>query len=346
MPKVITPGTLQEFVETGKYEVVKPGEKPSDAKTEKPAEKLEQKVEKPAESKADAPKTDAQAEVEDPTEDESGLSPTDAELSEKTRRRLLSKHRRMREALADAAESERFAEQQFNERKLEAARAAQLEQELQALRAAQPKVEVPEDKEPVETDPKYKNEKGEFLWKDFSRDLARHEAAKAVKDEQKRQAEERATAERTAAESRHNARIDELSKLHPDYKDVFQSVQGTEADKQPQHILNYLWEADKGEELRYYLAKNPVEAIRIAKLKPILGLAELGKLEEKLTKPSNVAGAADKPVAEASPRGGAPAPITPLSGEGTTGVVTDPAQMSYKQLRAYERARDTAKAKR
>lgn len=330
---------MQEFVESGKHEVVKPGEKPADTK---PEAKVEAKPEVKPEVEA---KVDEKPEADD--EDEQGLAPTDAELSEKTRRRLLSKHRRMREALADAAESERFAEQQFNERKLAENRAAEFEQQLKDLQAKQPKAEEPELKEPIETDPKYKNANGEFLWKEFSRDLARHEAALAVKAEHKRIAEERATAERTAAESRHKARIEELSKAHPDYKDVFESVQGTEADRQPQHILNYLWESDKGEELRYYLAKNPVEAIRIATLKPILGLAELGKLEEKLSKPGNTAAEPSVPKAAAAPetpRGGAPAPITPLSGEGTTGVVTDPSQMNFKQLRAYERARNTKKA--
>ena len=36
---------------------------------------------------------------------------------------------------------------------------------------------------------------------------------------------------------------------------------------------------------------------------------------------------------------GAPPPITPLTGEGTTGIATNPAEMNFKQLRAYERER-------
>lgn len=338
MPKVVTSGGVQDFVETGKHEVVKPGEKPHDMKADVPREtKPETKVEPKAEP------------VVESAEDETGLEPTDAEFSDRTKKRLQKKHAQLKDARAEAAKAKedaeadsRFAEQQFNERKLAEARTAELEAQLRQLQVTEAPKE-PELKEPQETDAKYKNDKGEFLWKEFSKDLARFEAANAIKAEQKRVADQRESEARQAAQSRHESRIEALSKEHPDYEDVFKGISGTEADRQPQHVLNYLWESDRGEEIRYYLAKNPVEATRIAKMKPILGLVELGKLEDKLTKPANTGAAVEKPAAEL-PRGGAPAPITPISGEGTAGINTDPSKMNFRELRAFERERSKKKA--
>jgi hypothetical protein len=284
----------------------------------------------------------------EPSEDDSGLESGDTQYSDSVRKRIQGKHRRMKAAEAEAAKAReeaeadsRFAEQQFNERKLAEARAEALEAENRELKAKTAPPKEPELVNPDENDPKYKDANGQFLWKQFSQDLARYEAKKAVQDEQKRVSEQRDSEAREAAQSRHRSRIDALSKQHPDYKGVFEAVSGTEADRQPQHVLNYLWESDRGEELRYYLAKNPVEAIRIAQMKPILGLAELGKLEDKLAKPSNTA---EPTQVTEPPRAAAPPPpITPLSGEGTSGVNTDPAKMNFKELRAYERARSTKK---
>jgi len=118
-----------------------------------------------------------------------------------------------------------------------------------------------------------------------------------------------------------------------------ESAKGTEADLVPQFVLNYIYESDHSALLAYHLAKNPEESQRIAKMRPILGLAELGKLEDKLTAKvpePKVEPKVETPVPE---RGGAPPPITPIATNASGTVNTDPARMSYKELRAYERAR-------
>lgn len=61
-------------------------------------------------------------------------------------------------------------------------------------------------------------------------------------------------------------------------------------------------ESDVGPEIAYYLAKNPAEAERISKLSPTRQVVELGKLEDRLSKP-----ASKKPS-------NAPAPINPVDG--------------------------------
>jgi hypothetical protein len=49
---------------------------------------------------------------------------------------------------------------------------------------------------------------------------------------------------------------------------------------------------------------------------------------------------------KAPERGGAPPPITPISSQGSGTVVTDPAKMGFKELRAYERQKEAAKRRR
>lgn len=352
MGKVVTSQGLTDFVQTGKVTHV-PDHKPADAKAPevKPEEaKKPPETEKKPDAAESAPKQpEVTSETDtDEAEDDTGLRASDHEFSEKTRKRIQAKHRALKDARLEAQENERFAEQQFNERKLAEKRAQEAEERAKALEAQLPKAPpVPELVEPVETDDKYKDEAGNFKWKDFARDLAKFEAAKAVKDEKDKQQQERAAAERTEAETRMRQRFDAVRKAHPDFDDMVEKIKGTEADRVPQHVLNYLFESEKGGELHYYLLKNPVESVRISKLKPILALAELGKLEAKLAEPpaKTAPSAPAEPVNRKEP-GGAPAPITPLSGEGTTGIVTDPAKMDFKQLRAYRREQERARRER
>jgi len=68
------------------------------------------------------------------------------------------------------------------------------------------------------------------------------------------------------------------------------------------------------------------------------------KLEDSLIKPSPAAKEVPAASGAIATQRGAPAPITPLEGDGAAGIQTDPAKMSYKELRAYERARRAEKS--
>jgi hypothetical protein len=93
--------------------------------------------------------------------------------------------------------------------------------------------------------------------------------------------------------------------------------------------------------IAYALAKDPELTQRIAKMKPILGLAELGKLEDKLTaKPPKEVIPEPKLEEKVPERGGAPPPITPIATNASGTVNTDPARMSFQELRAYEKQRN------
>lgn len=325
---------LTEFVQEGKVTHV-PDHKP---KTNGQAPPLEVKPDAPVTDLTEAKPADAPSQpppaAESPPEAEEGLEEGDKEFPDRVRKRINAKHRAMKEAQEAAAEAERFAETQFNERQLLQKRLAEIESEKQALEAqVKPKPAEPALKEPDIAD--YKAADGQIDWVKFAKDTADYAGKRAVSEERERVAREKADAERAEAENRMKTRFDAVRKAHPDFDEVIERIKGTAADQVPQHVLNYLFESEQGGELHYYLMKHPEETTRIAKMKPILGLAELGKLEDKLT-----AKPAEKPAVVVTPqRGGAPAPITPLSGEGTGSVNTDPAKMSYKELRAYERER-------
>ena len=341
MGKVVTSQGLQDFVQEGKVTHV-PDHKPKSngaAKPEDAAKPYAKPESKPTDSgasqaKESSPTTDVSKapEAETPPEDDGLTEDERKEISERIRKIVSKKHREMKEAQEAAAESDRFAETQYNERKLADSRAQALEErvkELQAKAAPPP----PEEKPPSISD--FKDAQGNIDWEKFTEAKADHAAKKAVAAYEAKQQEERAKLEAVEVERRVKASADAARKTHKDFDEVMGSVKGTAADTVPQYMLNYLSESENAGEIAYYLAKHPEESVRIAKLSPIRGLAEMGKLEERLTKPP------EKPAPSPPERGGTPppAPITPLSGEGTVGVNTDPAKMSYKELRAYERAR-------
>jgi hypothetical protein len=246
---------------------------------------------------------------------------------------------RAQEALAnqkaeEAQDSERFAEQLFNEReeyrkKLEAAEAKA--RELEAKVAPPPKAELPPD----EKDPKYFNDKGEFQWKQFSTDNAAFEAKKAIAEDRKARDAEAQKERQAIADREFKARLDAAQKKYPDFdKVVLKSPLLLQNE-----ALQYIQQSEYGTDLAYYLAKNPEVAGKIKELHPIRAIAELGKLESSLTKPVEKVTPPVTQVPEAAERQGAPAPITPISLSGTNSPPVDPAKMDFKQLRAYERER-------
>jgi flagellar hook-basal body complex protein FliE len=291
------------------------------------------------------PKADAK-ESEVKTPEEPVLEPEDHDLPERARRRIgkysvaAKQEAALRQAAeAEAAESERFAEQLFNEReewrkKAEAA-------EAKAAQIEQNKPKVPEFIAPDENDPKYKNDKGEFLWKQFSTDNAAYEAKKAIAEDRKARAEAEAAAAKAAADAQFEQRIKQAIEKNKDWREVV----GNSPVQLQNEALAYIAQSEYGTDLAYFLAKHPEEAARIKALHPIRAIAELGKIETGFEKPAETpapAAATSKTVE----RPGAPAPITPISTSGAGSINVDPAKMDFKQLRAYERQRAKEKGRR
>lgn len=290
-------------------------------------------------SLADAPEVKMAA--EEPKPDAEGVEAEDKDFPERVQKRINAKHKAMKEAQEKAEEAERFAEDQYNERRMAESRYTELENQLKELQAkSTPPPPVTESPPKIED---FRNAEGQVDWDKFTDAKSAYAADKAVKEYEAKQTQAKQSAEQEAFEAQQKAKFEKVRKDHPDFDKLVEKVKGTPADKVRDYILQYFGASENGAELHYYLLKNPAEVEKLNGLSPILGIAELGRLEERLTKTAvPTAPAAAVRVPE---RGGAPAPITPLSGEGTVGINTDPSKMSYKELRAFRREQAQSKAR-
>lgn len=327
MGKVVTGAGLQEFIENGTVTHVT-NHKPKD------------NASAPLEVKAVAPIVDlkptepAKAPETSPTEDTNeGLEPDELEFSEQIRKKIGKKHRAMMEAKEAAAEAERFAEQQFNERKLAEkraddalARAKELESKVNPPAKA-PELKAPDIKE-------FTNEQGQIDWDKYTDAKSEYAAKKAVAEDREVRAKEQQEASQRAQEAQFKARLNKAETKYPD----FLKVVGAADVLVPNAVLQYITESEYGADLTYHLAKHPELTEKLSKLPPIKAIAEVGKLETQFENPAPKA--ETPPAASKTPeRGGAPPPITPISATGAGTVNLDPAKMSFQELRAYERER-------
>lgn len=352
MAKVVTSEGLTEFVQSGKFTQVTNHKAGSDGASPpevvKPPPTLDVKpVENDGQKSSENPQTAVSSRTEpendELTAEEKALPDKAQKEIQRAKRAVNEKHRLMREAQEEAEAADRLAEAQFNERRLQQQRADAAEARLKEIEAkANPP--PPEPKEPVIDDYKLADGTG-YDWIKFQKDsikFATDQAKKEFKAEQDKADAEKAQQARHA-EMRANA--DQVRKAHPDFDEVMMALQGTDADKVPNFVLSYIEESARSAEIAYQLAKNADLREKISKMKPILGIAELGKLEASLVQPPSAAASpATQSVTPVKTNGGAPAPITPLDGEGDGGhIQTDPSKMSYKELRAYHKAKEAAK---
>lgn len=316
--QVVTSENFQQFVETGKVPEFKPPEAPkADAKVDEP---VKEPV-RAADGTFAEVKTD-KVEAAPVAEDEDGLTPDEkARFTEQISKKIGAKHRLMKEA-------EEFGRNQYLERLAAEKRADELERKVNELETKSRPAPEAEKAQPKPEDFTTVAEYTDALtdWK----------VDKKFAEREQQQAADKARAEAEAATKAFQTRLAAAIKEIPDYQEV---IDGSDAIAK-HHILNYLIESDIGPTLQYHLAKNPDVLDRLNQLSPIKAIAELGKLETKLEKP--VEPKAEAKLNSVVPVSQAPAPITPIDGK-TTPVHKDPATMSIKELREFERAREAAK---
>lgn len=338
MGKVVTSAGLNEFVSSGKpTEEIKaePKQKANGATKAEPLEVKETKPVADIGAKDDAPKRE-EAPPDDVAEDDDTKTKMAADEAlrlaiDKKNQTIGRKHKEMREAREAAEEAERFAENQYRRAMLAEQRAEAHEKELNELRAkvAPPKVEAPAKPDPA----KFNDEKGQFKAFEYAEALAAYAAETAVAKDRKAQADAQAAQALAAAESVARERVAASIAKHPDYE----AVMAASDVKTHTAVLQYLSASEQIGEVSYYLAKHPEYVERINKLNPLKAIAEIGRLEATLEKPPTAQ--VTEPAAAVAKISGAPAPIKPLSSATTVDTNTDPAKMTFKQLRAYERNR-------
>lgn len=180
-------------------------------------------------------------------------------------------------------------------------RALRLEGELKARQDAKPREQQTEgpkapQKQDFEDYEKYLEAKAEWT--------ADQRAAKIVEERLKARDEQasKAKAEESDRELTKSWQSS-VAKTREKYDDYDEVTQDEEFNPTPA-MARAMLESDQKAEIAYYLAKNPEELQRIAKFSEARQMAEIGKLEEK------VSGAKSPPKKTSK----APAPIDPVGG--------------------------------
>lgn len=330
MSKVVTSQGLNDFIESGKTEDMKPP-----AKVEAPKAEPETKVEAKVEEK------------ETPIEADGDLMPE--ETLDQAKAKIAKKHRELKAEKAlrqriqeERDENERLAESQYNQRRLVESERDRIANELEALKLrAAPVVAPPATQAPDKNDAKFKNEAGEFQWDKFTDAQAEYRVEQfKAQQEQQRQATERA-----ALDAKVKVKIETAKAKYPDFEE---KVNARDEKDIPPYVMQFLAESDQTGELTYYFANNREELTKILKLPPIMALARLGKVEARFetSETPKVETKVDPKVeakAEIPRTSTAPPPITPISSQGAGTVVTDPSKMDFRQLRAFEREKNKRK---
>ena len=220
---------------------------------------------KKGESATPAPKVEPQTETPKPAE-----KPHTGRFE----RRLANAYRKAGEERARAEEAQR--------------RATELQQQLEALRNPvdpnEPKLEQFDDIEK------------------FAEAKAKYRSEKLLKEREEKEKSEAATRSQTEFQNRLSqnweTRTAEVDDKYPDFDEVVGDIKPTT------WFTQAIMSAENAPDVAYHLGKHPEEAHRIAKLAPIDGIREIGKMEAKLALQP------DKPKTPSK----APEPIQPVAG--------------------------------
>lgn len=267
----------------------------------KKAAYLEQKAKRPSVPRGAEVKPEPEVKVEgqaapetvdaDDVEDENGLTARQKrELTAKMLKAVGAKHRAAMLAKSEAEESNRIAEQQFNERRLLEKRLEDAEAKLQGLEKP-----AAEDKEPQRADFKSDAEywDAKIDWK----------AQAAVRKDRAARAEEQKQEAQRALDIARAKRNQDFAKTVTDWDDVSAALSAAHPDAPPGHIQQYIYESDSSAAMMYYFGKHPEEYSRILELSPVRAIAAIGKIEAKLETPET------KPSGNTVSISRAPAPI-------------------------------------
>lgn len=128
----------------------------------------------------------------------------------------------------------------------------------------------------------------------------------------------------------HTDRVNKFKKAHEDFDDVLDNVSEIPLSMT---VRESIVDSENGPDLMYELAKNPKELDRICKLGPIAAAREIGKIEARLSKPSE--------TSLKKLTSNAPAPVSTVRARGTAVAksIYDKglSQSDYEKLRREQR---------
>lgn len=318
MVQVVTNENVMDLIQNRAVPEFKAPEAPKAEDPKAEAPKAEAK-ETPAEpEKAEQPRdedgkfTSQAAQPADAPQDDDDTSALSAPIKTKIDKLIAKKHRAMKEA-------EEFAVSEARRALAAEARAAELQAQIDALKAPQKSEGPAPDGEPKPEDFKTVGEYAKALTKWEVEQARKAEKAESEQKSQKQQQE--------AKMAEFAQRVKAAAEKVPDYGAVVSSVETVV----PDHIGSYIVDSEHGPMLGYMLAKHPDELDRIVKLSPTKALVEVGKLEAKWFDK------APEPTTKTPEVSKAPPPITPIEGK-TVPVVKRPEEMTFAELKAYREA--------
>lgn len=194
--------------------------------------------------------------------------------------------------------------QRYDEKRRADALEAQLSQALQALSQGQPQQPQPDPTQPP--DPRQHGGEGPEYYRELARWEARAEIQAMVAEV------ERAKTVESIASREETARA-----KYADYDSVV-TPENLAPIRQNGELFEIVASHEAGPELAYYLGKNPEEAINLGRMNPYQASIRLGQLIAALTPETTGARIASK----------APAPISPMRGNGASPAVNYEAQLA------------------
>jgi hypothetical protein len=150
-------------------------------------------------------------------------------------------------------------------------------------------------------------------------------AAKEAEQSEKQQLEETWTS--------YKANVEAFKEEHDDWDEVVnQDI--------PMHtgVQLAIMEQENGAEVVYYLGTHPEYAKKLAEMKPLSAVMEVGRLSAKLTAASGSGGTAAGRGANPKPKPKAPAPVQPVSTAATSSSLTSQAAAKAGNFKAFKAA--------
>lgn len=114
-------------------------------------------------------------------------------------------------------------------------------------------------------------------------------------------------------------KLGNASVKHPDLNEVLYDENGQPRIFVTDSMSDYIAESETGDDVLYFLGKNPIEANRIAMLPPVLAGRELSRIESGFKSQPSITRA--------------PEPISPVHGKAS--VSKDPSQMTDREFREW-----------
>jgi hypothetical protein len=238
--------------------------------------------------------------------------------------------KRINKLVRERKEEEEFAQSQFNRARAAEREADELRAQLASKSVSPTTAQAAEDKKPdakTYVDPALTQEERSAKYEEDLLAWNRRETIRQYRDEQ---AQATARAEAVAKDEAFGKQIAEFEKENPGFGETLRAS----AVSVPNAAMAAISESPIGVHIADYLIKNPAEAERLKPMSPARAAAEIGKLEERLSKPAATPAVAAPPPAKSR----APAPIEPITAPSAP-VTADPSKMSVSELREYHRSR-------